>query len=376
MNNLVFPLSMAVLTLASAVLLALVPSFATRGVPLGVRVPQAHLKHEVVLAAVKKYRLVVISIGLIGAALTLVCWNYLSVAVFANLATVFASAVAYAVLRRPILEAKAEEGLFDGIETSVAGQIARTQQDALLADFPEPRFPWFSMLASLLVMLAAALYVGLRWDSIPSEFATHFDANMNPDTWSTKSIGSVFMGTFTGVGTWLIMAVTVALMTFFRTHQRSDRSLAGSIRTAAALAGTNKGLGFLTLVISIGMAVLELSMVLPEYWHLNSLAFCLIAGGATVGTLVMMGIIFWECAQANRLIAHLNVPGETGESPDNDRYYKWGMFYYNPDDPAVLVDKRFGIGMDFNYASWQAKVFLALIALVCVASVLLPLLLK
>ena len=50
------------------------------------------------------------------------------------------------------------------------------------------------------------------------------------------------------------------------------------------------------------------------------------------------------------------------------------MFYYNPDDPAVLVEKRFGVGVDFNYARWQAKAFVAAIALLIIGSIALPLL--
>lgn len=51
------------------------------------------------------------------------------------------------------------------------------------------------------------------------------------------------------------------------------------------------------------------------------------------------------------------------------------MFYYNPDDPAVMVDKRFGAGVDFNYARWQAKVFMAVILLLLIGSIALPILL-
>ena len=66
---------------------------------------------------------------------------------------------------------------------------------------------------------------------------------------------------------------------------------------------------------------------------------------------------------------------EDKESPDNDHLYKWGVMYYNPDDPAVLVDKRFGTGMSFNYARWQAKVFFGLVILILVGSLALPVLL-
>jgi len=39
---------------------------------------------------------------------------------------------------------------------------------------------------------------------------------------------------------------------------------------------------------------------------------------------------------------------------DDDAHWKWGMIYYNPNDPAVFVEKRFGIGTTFNFARWQA----------------------
>jgi len=38
-----------------------------------------------------------------------------------------------------------------------------------------------------------------------------------------------------------------------------------------------------------------------------------------------------------------------------DRYWKLGVFYWNPDDEALLVEKRFGIGYTLNFgrpASW------------------------
>ena len=65
----------------------------------------------------------------------------------------------------------------------------------------------------------------------------------------------------------------------------------------------------------------------------------------------------------------------TSPTTSSDEHYKWGMFYYNPEDPAVMVDKRFGVGVDFNYAHWQGKAFLAFIALVLLASISLPFLL-
>jgi uncharacterized membrane protein len=61
---------------------------------------------------------------------------------------------------------------------------------------------------------------------------------------------------------------------------------------------------------------------------------------------------------------------------DDDRYWKGGLFYYNPDDPAFLIEKRFGVGWTVNFASKGAWVFMGVIVLVIVAIALLPTLLR
>jgi uncharacterized membrane protein len=45
--------------------------------------------------------------------------------------------------------------------------------------------------------------------------------------------------------------------------------------------------------------------------------------------------------------------------------------YYNPEDPSLFVEKRFGIGSTLNMASWQAWLFIAgLLAFVVLTIVL------
>lgn len=53
-------------------------------------------------------------------------------------------------------------------------------------------------------------------------------------------------------------------------------------------------------------------------------------------------------------ISRKNTAGDA-VNRDDDKHWKLGMFYYNPDDPAVFVEKRFGIGITNNFArplSW------------------------
>jgi len=54
-------------------------------------------------------------------------------------------------------------------------------------------------------------------------------------------------------------------------------------------------------------------------------------------------------------------------NPGDDRFWKLGMFYYNPDDPSILVEDRFGGNIGFNYARLPLKVFIIVLALLLVA---------
>jgi uncharacterized membrane protein len=35
--------------------------------------------------------------------------------------------------------------------------------------------------------------------------------------------------------------------------------------------------------------------------------------------------------------------------PSDDDYWKYGLFYYNPDDPAIFIEKKIGIGWTLNF---------------------------
>jgi uncharacterized membrane protein len=55
-----------------------------------------------------------------------------------------------------------------------------------------------------------------------------------------------------------------------------------------------------------------------------------------------------------------------------DRCWKAGIFYVNPADPALFVEKRLGIGYTLNFGNPWPWVVLAFIILIAIAPVILP----
>ena len=57
---------------------------------------------------------------------------------------------------------------------------------------------------------------------------------------------------------------------------------------------------------------------------------------------------------------------------DDDRYWYGGFFYNNPDDPALFVPKRFGLGWTMNFGHPRARLFLITMLLLVLVLVLVP----
>ena len=120
------------------------------------------------------------------------------------------------------------------------------------------------------------------------------------------------------------------------------------------------------------MAFSQVVSVLPAYHHLVPLAFTLMILGSLGSIIALLSITLSYQSKADEVLRNVRFGDEDKENPDNDKYVKFGMFYYNPDDPAVLVEKRYGTGVDFNYATWQGKTFLTVIITVLAFAIAAP----
>lgn len=56
---------------------------------------------------------------------------------------------------------------------------------------------------------------------------------------------------------------------------------------------------------------------------------------------------------------------------DDDRYWKWGLIYVNRNDPAMFVEKRFGVGFTINFGKPAAvAIFVGFLAVIIVIIIL------
>ena len=372
----IFTLIMATTTLVITWIMAQTPSLASPSTPLGVRVPKDYLSDPAVASALAGFKVRTWTCGIAATVLSLFFWKLPLLAAVPSLVVTIGGMWAYISQRRRIIATKKAGGWFDEVETSIAARISTKALDSPeFRGIPTPTFPWVTMLASLLCIAAGAIIVASHWSAIPDPVPVHWNESMEADNWSDKSIGSVFFSSFVALALLGLFAIICSFIAHSEVSPRSERNIKARVRNEANLARTNTGMGVLTLLISAGMAFMQVTSPIPHYQRFHSAAIITMLILAIGGSIGLVVFILYKQSRLSEQLRGIHFADQEKESPDNDHLYKWGVMYYNPDDPAVLVDKRFGTGMSFNFARWQAKVFFGLVILILVGSLALPVIL-
>ena len=226
------------------------------------------------------------------------------------------------------------------------------------------QFGPFALLGGAAAVLAA------RWSAIPERFPVHWNIEFQPDRWVMRSPQAVF-GPL-AVGVLVCCAVGVMAYAAFRLIPRTRLQpplAAGEARYRRAVA--------IVLLASeyVVAAAFAWGALMPLRAELRSPGWVIIGGpllGLAVVVLAVVGLV-----RARR--ASSGTSPETfagGSAPAGDRTpdscWKAGVFYFNPADPAIFLEKRFGLGYTLNFANlWSWVIMVAVLLVPLVASVLL-----
>jgi uncharacterized membrane protein len=81
----------------------------------------------------------------------------------------------------------------------------------------------------------------------------------------------------------------------------------------------------------------------------------------TLAIIVGAIILSFTTGQGGSRIKGYQTSNGTVLNRDDDKYWKWGQFYFNKEDPALFLEKRFGIGWTINFARPLAWIIFLLI---------------
>src|SRR5262245_24086103 len=232
---------------------------------------------------------------------------------------------------------------------------------------------WLFFIGPLIILAIAAWYLHSNWYAIPERFPVHWGINGRPDGWATRSIGGVYGPLLSGFVT-NILLLTLAYAIMFLTRQIS----ASGPSAERELAFKRNTYVFLVLIL-YGMSIMFATLSTRPVWssrtdELDKSIWAIML----LPLLVSIGFLVYAI-RTGQGGARMVSPTETvpiGDGTPDQCWMLGGQIYYNPNDPALMVEKRVGYGWTFNFANKWAWVFMLLLLAAPLLVLLLTLVLR
>jgi uncharacterized membrane protein len=204
----------------------------------------------------------------------------------------------------------------------------------------------------LLALAGVALYLRRNWARIPDRFPTHWNAAGVANGWSERTIEGVYGGLVLGaVFCGVLWLAAFAVLRWSRRISASGPAAAQEDRFRLAAATV---LFVTSLFVACLMAWIAILPLRPHS-----------AGPPSMAWIVALSVVF---TVAVLMLLVRNRPGRVAAASGApagdrtaDRYWKAGLFYVNPNDPALLIEKRFGIGYTLNLGHRWTWLLLAIL---------------
>jgi uncharacterized membrane protein len=223
---------------------------------------------------------------------------------------------------------------------------------------------WILQVVPFAMLCACGAYLRGNWSRIPERFPVHWGANGEPNGWATRSFGGVYWPLFVALATCVVLAVvSYGVIHWTRQIRAIGSAAVAETRSRRVQVGVLIALQIFFAALFSGVSLMALRPALeqaPSIW--------LFLVGTLVFVVAVYAVFLHTGQGGSKLIKTAsepepNIAGHAFVTGDRtpDECWKAGMFYVNRDDPALLVEKRFGIGYTLNFGRPAAWVLMALL---------------
>jgi uncharacterized membrane protein len=235
---------------------------------------------------------------------------------------------------RSVARVKSAEGWFAGRRQTVVTDTGWRSEPA--------RFPIVWLLPAVAIIVATAVVGVLCYPDLPA----HLDSGGRHLAMTPASVFATLIGQLFVTGLWIIL-LTLA----YRSRPDLDTG-----DPAASLRGYRHALVLigragLTLVACID---LTLALTALRRWQIADLPLGLAILPAALGLAGIYAVV----VHAGRIRGRAGDPA-AGSDRDDDRFWRAGLVYVNRDDPALMVNARFGFGLTPNLGNPRVWLIMA-----------------
>lgn len=207
--------------------------------------------------------------------------------------------------------------------------------------------------ASLLVL---TFWAFTHWGDIPARFPRYWGSLVvEPVTWADRTPGAVYgFLAMHLLGSLLLVLAAWGLLHWSRRIAARGAPAAGERRFRSMTAQVMIATAWL-LAVQAWISLVKPDEAMIRLWR---------AAVILVVAIYMIRLVRAGQGGARALSAANGSPAGD-RTPDS--CWKWGMFYFNPADPAIFIEKRFGLGYTLNFANRWSWAVMGLLAVAVIA---------
>ena len=223
---------------------------------------------------------------------------------------------------------------------------------------------WFSF--SFIITIGIIIYTLRNYALLPDQIPMQYNFFGEVTNWAEKSYRSALMLP--------VMQLFLTLMFLFlnATIQRAKQQINKPSPLDLKRNAIFRRRWSLFLIIAGNSIVGLLALIQLSFFHpIDQSTMMFISLLFSLGLLAYAIILSFTTGQGGSRVAIVDDEEEKMINRDDDRYWKLGIFYFNREDPALFLEKRFGVGWTINLARPLAwTIFLLIIGL----AILIPIL--
>jgi uncharacterized membrane protein len=213
----------------------------------------------------------------------------------------------------------------------------------------------------LAIIAATATYLANSYAAAPAIIPVHFDIAGNPNAYAQKTIGSYLLLVWVQLGLEVLLTGMTLLIV-------GSKALPGRAENRFRRWWLRYLFGMKVLTLAFLGVLAVLVAETAQSGSAAPIARVLPFTLAYVFVLLVSAVVL--AIRTGQGGSRLGSPAETAVDRIDDRYWKLGAIYVNPEDPSLFVEKRFGVGWTINFGNrWGVIAICMLLAVV----ILLPL---
>lgn len=223
----------------------------------------------------------------------------------------------------------------------------------------------FTKLFGICIFLSVAsiIYLIINYNALPDMIPTHWGPTGEADAFSPKNIKNVFMISFMDISVVLLMACMAIESIGCRIYLNEDNLEVSRKKAIKYINNIGYCFFFLTLSVQSIMTTIPVFMVnelnIPIALTMSVIFIPIIISIVLIYNYIMLSTVKSKQKYVNT-------------SDSDDEKWIYGIFYYNKEDPAAMVEKRFGAGWTINMASPKGKFLILLTVVMLFGSLILP----